>query len=389
MGQNFYLVAPRAQRALPWGGKLGEILFDGSAEVLVRLLAVPVRPNTASEAVTCDAPKAIDTGKSTKRKVEPEVLDDSRAVKQAKTGSSKSKTDTHRSATFSNLPCEVHQLIFDHIEYIEDVICLGVTNRYFWALSRQHFHDHYASSRGLWAGENIVCVGENVEPGDYPPGLFSEEELDELRERTTDIPPYDEYNPDEVAHPAEPFTLYHFTFPSISDMDKDIDAKSESYRTLLNCRGRGSQEDPVFRQKWGDLVFEESTYFPQDEPWILRNLTTKEFVRSEAIALKPEYIHGPNIDLLGFGEVIMSRISWSSSSSISMNDPCNISRGVWAGHRFDITTLAKHRHEDKVREWTDASEEVANEIASIWESDYGPDWREEVCSRWHNRWIWY
>jgi hypothetical protein len=44
MGQTFYLVAPRAKKTLAWGGKLGEPLFDGSAMELVRLLAVPVRP---------------------------------------------------------------------------------------------------------------------------------------------------------------------------------------------------------------------------------------------------------------------------------------------------------------------------------------------------------
>ena len=48
MGQVFRLAAPRVNKALPWGGKLGEILFDGSPELLVRLLAVPVRPQNLS-----------------------------------------------------------------------------------------------------------------------------------------------------------------------------------------------------------------------------------------------------------------------------------------------------------------------------------------------------
>ncbi|KAI0914263.1 hypothetical protein F4823DRAFT_573820 [Ustulina deusta] len=43
MGQSFQLIAPRAKLALSWSGKLGEILFDGSARDLVCLLAVPVR----------------------------------------------------------------------------------------------------------------------------------------------------------------------------------------------------------------------------------------------------------------------------------------------------------------------------------------------------------
>jgi hypothetical protein len=45
---------------------------------------------------------------------------------------------------------------------------------------------------------------------------------------------------------------------------------------------------------------ELSLFYPEDQPWILRNLTTHEYVRSQAIALKPEYIHGPNTDFIGF-----------------------------------------------------------------------------------------
>ena len=50
MGQTFRLAAPRDKIALPWGGQLGEMLFDGSARELVHLLAVPVRPQNPPEA---------------------------------------------------------------------------------------------------------------------------------------------------------------------------------------------------------------------------------------------------------------------------------------------------------------------------------------------------
>ena len=122
---------------------------------------------------------------------------------------------------------------------------------------------------------------------------------------------------------------------------------------------------------------EFSQFYPEDVPWILRNLTTREYVRSDAIALKPEYIHGPEIKFLGFGEVVLSRICWSSDSSISMAYNGNIHRGVWAGHCFDITTRARHEQDVK-EEWKDVSEEISSEIASIWESEYGRDWRRIV-----------
>ena len=397
MGQTFRLVAPRAEMSLRWGYKLGEMLFDGSAKALVPLLAVPVRPHNTvcvskaglsllgqSQSDRCVSHMAagdsheIWIGKRSKRKADGEMLAGSRQRhKRAK---------AKDPITFSNLSVELHRLVFAHIEFIEDVICLGLASRYFWAISQEYVHDYYTSFLGRWAGQNIVCVGEDVKPGDFPPGLFSAEEVDELCQRTTDIPYDDEY-PDNVAFPAVPFTLYHFTFPSISSMEVECDLETESELVYFHCKDRGRRsdktKDPAFNFAYSDICVTESTYFPEVQPWILQNLTTKEFVRSEAIALKPEFIHGPSIDVLGFGEVVMSRICWSTSSYVSMHDTSNISRGMWAGHCFDITTLARHGDETRGAEWKDVSEEVASEIAGIWEAEYGPDWRETVCNEWY------
>ncbi len=126
-----------------------------------------------------------------------------------------------------------------------------------------------------------------------------------------------------------------------------------------------------------------SDFYPEDQPWILRNLTTQEYVRSEAIAIKPEYIHGPHIDVLGFGEVVLSRICWSTDETCNMMT--NISRGLWAGHRFDITTFDKHRQSCSGQaEWKDISEEVANEIERIWHDQFGDDWRD-IMIKWRGR----
>ena len=66
-----------------------------------------------------------------------------------------------------------------------------------------------------------------------------------------------------------------------------------------------------------------------------------------------------------------------------MNDTTPILKGVWAGHCFDITTLARHEKETNGVGWSDVSDEVAREIASIWESEYGANWRETVCNLWY------
>ncbi|ORY67831.1 uncharacterized protein BCR38DRAFT_388759 [Pseudomassariella vexata] len=397
MGQAFQLAVSRAKMALSWGGKLREMLSDGSARVLVRLLAVPVQPRNlleaspsapirrqrdhcATQVAAGDLPKDVWMGRYAKRKADGEVLaGSSRRHKQAKTTGVHDRVDINHSVTFSDLPREIHRLIFTYVECIEDLICLGLANRYLWAIGRECMHDYYASFLGRWARRNIVCVGEDFRPDDYPPGLFSAKELSVLRQTTSDIP-YDFDFPDEVADPNVPFTLHHFTFPSVSDMEEDVCLFNKSLGLVGRLSTLGISKDAAFASIRSEMRITEETYFPKDQLWILRNLMTKQFVRSEAIALKPELIHGPNINALGFGDVVMSRICWSTSSSVSMNDTTNISRGVWAGHCFDITTFVRHKDETNEAEWGDVSDEVASEIAGIWESAYGANWRETVCN---------
>ncbi|KAK3303181.1 uncharacterized protein B0T15DRAFT_266240 [Chaetomium strumarium] len=369
-----------------------------------RLLSVP---STASRPPT-DQPHSkviketpIGKGLDTFRALFDAICEDasiSHRHKQAKTkdGDNRADTDNHsvidhhsvtdRPVTLSTLPPEVHRLIFTCIECIEDVFRLGLANRYFWSIGRERIHDYYTSFLGRWAKENIVCVGEDVKPGDYPPGLFSAEELDVLHQKTSDIP-YDwDDDWEDVAFANEPFTLHHFTFPSISTTEQDVRLFGESLALAGHLSDlEDISKDPAFHCIRSKIRVKEETYFPQDQQWILRNLTTKQFVRSEAIILKPEFVHGPNISVLGFGEVVMSRIYWSTSSFTSMSDTVNISRGVWAGHRLDITTLARHRDETNEVGWSDVSDEVAREIAVIWESEYGADWRETLCNHWYQK----
>jgi hypothetical protein len=413
MGQDFCLAAPRANKALTPSGRLREILLGGGgAKDLVRLLAVPVRPQnllcvseappvtpTKSQSACYTTEKAAGNSvqdeiiptvnprrAKRKRKADCEVLS-ARHQKRAKTESRNSDDAGDRSyaSIFSSIPVEMHRLIFSCIEFIEDVICLSVTSKYFWSIGREYIHDHYASFLGLWAGENIVCVGEEVEPGDFPPGLFTMEEENELRQKSIVYDSYQEEDP-------QPLTLHHFTRDNVTDLDtvaeieETVDVHSESQSTYHRCVARSNHWDAAFKCLDSEICVRESKYYPEDQPWILRNLTTKEFVRSEAIALRPEYIRGPRIEGLGFGEVVVSRISWSTSSFVNLIGGSEICRGVWAGHRFDITTLARHVEETKGGEWRDVSEEVAREIAGIWEDQYGPDWRRIHCENVRIRW---
>ncbi|KAI2626770.1 hypothetical protein GGR54DRAFT_485592 [Hypoxylon sp. NC1633] len=350
MRETFHFVAPRERIALPDKGTLRNLLFGGKADKLVDLLAVPVRPQYRPSTFQAQQRKARDS-------------DDA--------------------LTLSDLPTEIHYLIFDHLEFIEDTICLGLANSHFWTLARGYVDSYYMSFLGTWSGKNIVCVGEKVEPDDYPPGLFSAEELDALRPLRTNLLRSD--GRWEHVQCNTPFALSHFADSSVSDIIDFIDPRNEAWRLREHCKSLGKSKDPVFAARGHFILPNESTYFPRDQPWILRNLTTKEFVRSEAIAIKPEYVRGPDILLVGFGEVVMLRTCWSSSESdVLLNDTPGPPRGVWAGHRFDITTLARHERESDGAGWSDVSDEIASEIAEVWSNEYNIDIREGLLY-WYQR----
>jgi hypothetical protein len=57
----------------------------------------------------------------------------------------------------------------------------------------------------------------------------------------------------------------------------------------------------------------------------------------------------------------------------------DIHRGVWAGDRFDITTINQVGIENG-KKWTDVSNEVANEMTEIWVGEYGNEWLKHKVS---------
>lgn len=363
-------------------GILGKMLFEERpAWELVKQLIVPIRPQNLSPVdnvtpTTTQAPSDCLAGDSADRRqaAREAAADSQRQRKMADINAGSVATSNGSSVSFRDLPVELHRLIFGYLDIV-DVLRLGVLTKYFWSIARDFVHDYFMAFLGNWAGKNIVCVGYEVEPGDYPPGLFTPDELKELNKRYIRRGDHDS-GWSELLH----FTLADFSSSRVSRMVKRFNMDSESLMLIGEAWSgyqRPNNHPPLWDMPAGTGV--ESMYAPTDQVWVLRNLSTKEFVRSEAIALKPEFIHGAHILGIGFGEVVMSRICWTTNPSTSLNQSIDISRGVWAGHCFDITTLARCEEEIKGAEWRDVSEEVSKEIAAIWESEYGPGWREAVC----------
>ncbi|KAM4063626.1 hypothetical protein HRG_014064 [Hirsutella rhossiliensis] len=64
-------------------------------------------------------------------------------------------------ATLSGLPTELHQLIFFHIEYIEDVVSLGFVNQRLYDIAREETEqdtDREAEAKAPWRHQRIIAT---------------------------------------------------------------------------------------------------------------------------------------------------------------------------------------------------------------------------------------
>lgn len=252
---------------------------------------------------------------------------------------------------------------------IKSVVFLGLTSRYFWGLARPRIIRFYESYLGRWAGTNLICVGDYAQYEDLPKGILTEEDDKEARTGFTD-PREKEYYGGESPISLYIFASARFTrLPEYIGMPRILNEKTEM--AMLS----NSKKDPKPADFKKVVCPEFSDFYPTDRPWVLRNLTTHEYVRAEEIAIKKEHIHGPHIDYVGFGEVIISRICRSSDPSVSMNT--SIIRGPWAGHAFDIVP-EEQLQEDKDVEWKDVSREVSHYVSYIWSNEFGDKWTEEL-----------
>lgn len=186
-------------------------------------------------------------------------------------------------------------LIFDYLDDCRDLTGVGKALPYLWGIAQEIVRQHYLSRFGAWAGENIVCAGEETAPGDYPPGLFSAEEEKGLN-KTFLVP---------IRKSKSRYGGRKYKYGNEGD-------KGSIPLTLYDMSMRPGT-------RFYHYVSDELKLFSSGgQAWILRNLTTKEFVTSSSIALEPDLIKGPFINSIGFGEVVMMRTCWSSMNDVDL-----------------------------------------------------------------------
>ena len=185
-----------------------------------------------------------------------------------------------------------------------------------------------------WAGDRIICAGDYSSPGDLPDGLFTEDEM--------------------TAHKLDDRVLYFIA----SNWSKCPSQVPEPESLPLTNKSSGAKR-------------------------VLRNLTKNQYIKEEAIkvaALESTEGRYDGAEPVGFGQVVLSRICWSTDYyGLHRTYSGNIHKGSWAGNRFDIATVDMVEFEGS--QWVDVSDEVSAEMNGIWQSEHGKRWVEwKVCN---------
>ena len=110
--------------------------------------------------------------------------------------------------------------------------------------------------------------------------------------------------------------------------------------------------------KWLD----NRPFFRHSPGWTLRNLSTRQYVRDDAINIDPSRIRSP----IGLGQALVFKCGWSQDYfPLRGPDGLNESRweGCWAGDRFDIVPHDKDA--EWAKEWEDVSLEVARDVRKV------------------------
>ncbi|KAK2463854.1 hypothetical protein APHAL10511_004159 [Amanita phalloides] len=152
------------------------------------------------------------------------------------------------------------------------------------------------AQRGRWAGNRIVVVSDRAV--EYPEGMLTAQEQEEVEDMYLDEKGEGEYDEDDPAP-----TLY------------------------------------AFAEEWYTAVTAENGPGRAGKEWHLRNLSKKEYVRSDGVA--------------GLGQAVVVSTCWTNE------EEAGVRAGQWAGDRLEIREAGAEPEAG----WADISAEVGRAMA--------------------------
>ena len=233
----------------------------------------------------------------------------------------------------------------------EDIISLGMASETLWPHTIHYIDKDYrhSPSVGPWAGSEIACTGTHLPT--LPPSF----DKDDLALNSVSIT--------AGGHMCTARKINWAAFRDFTSTGKDVE---QEWRGAFNNHAANQTDIPKTRlaQMSEDLLFVSSTIgsSPADAPWVLRNLTTKEFVRCLPRADsqgRRGYVDHAKFKGLRVNDALTMRIFWTLPYTWRTFSQRNMF-GQWAGHSFDIVALDENRSA-LGEAWVDVTDAVVEE----------------------------
>ena len=284
------------------------------------------------------------------------------------------KSDPLHLSRLESLPAELLATILQQSSLEKnDILAVGLTSRWLWLHVLHHVGNVCRRMMAPLAGVEIACIGGLVE--DFPKS-FAEDDLFKLSIR-----------PDAGIYRCEPRKITATAFRRYEEIDKPPE---EEWYTTFEALNPSAAGIPVSVAKsmaveltsrccgiWGS---------DPDALWVLRNLTSKEFVRCRPgdlykVSHKPFHRYGMSpmplkiirgyvdhpgtCSRISLDAVLMLRICWTRLSPWEEARGLGFYRGVWAGHCFDIVPFEEAATVPLVDGWKDSTDEVVKQARTV------------------------
>jgi len=232
-----------------------------------------------------------------------------------------------------------------------------------------------ATAPGSWSTDRIVTISDYALS--YPDGMLTLSEMDEIEDMYLDDSEDDEY---EEGDPAP--TLYSFAEEWYGAVPIKFLACGDVALVGPSGGGKESEEqgrDPKEKKGQEEQGKQEQE---QEQPILhLRNLTKKQYVRSDAITrICPERIISQAGEVAtnlkpiapGLGHALVVLTCWTSEVEIFGGEvgevEVEVGKGTWVGDRIEVMVVKKGADKKDKEEWKDVSEEVASVLDTVWKS---------------------
>ncbi|KDQ16494.1 hypothetical protein BOTBODRAFT_173016 [Botryobasidium botryosum FD-172 SS1] len=223
---------------------------------------------------------------------------------------------------YLNLPTEILIMIFNEIDNFPDAFSLAYTNTYLLAAGQDILCALLKARETQWAGDRIVCIGDYAQNNDLPQGMLTTAEMQGLLA----------FESDEV-----PRNLYGFA-------DKKYQKPREYDKGWVETNEFGRKLQPYTNGS--------------------ASIACKALERSNPTIVYSATFPGANT-MYDFGTIHLTRICWLSANVWEHNGKF-LDCGVWAGDRFEITTMdAMHERINKGEAWDDISASMLEDIRTI------------------------